>query len=173
MESNFIGYVVAFIVGAAVPIFINWLERKEKRKLFELERKDKYKLIAVEKRLEAHQKAFYYASLFLKAMDIKNSEEVKKIFKEAQKFYSNYSLYLNDNIRSKYLEALGFINAYCPRFEYLNKFPQNERQKALTKYFKEAEKIFELINIIFQEINLEPIALKPKFDVERNEIEPT
>lgn len=57
MNSEILGYILAFLAGSAVPIFISWLERKDKRKQFELERKDKYKLVAIEKRLEAHQKA--------------------------------------------------------------------------------------------------------------------
>ena len=34
MDSNIWGIIVAFIVGAGVPTFNNWLQRKDERKKF-------------------------------------------------------------------------------------------------------------------------------------------
>jgi len=157
MEDNMWGYIIAFLVGAAVPIFINWLERKDKRKQFNLERKDKYKLVAIEKRLEAHQKAYFQCMDFLKAIDYHDESDVRRVFVNGQNFYANYSLYLGEKVREKYLEALGFINAYCPRWNYINEFERIERKEALKKYHKESEKVFELARIIQTEVQLEPI----------------
>ncbi len=157
MESNFIGYIIAFVVGAAVPIFINWLEIREKRKQFELERKDKYKLVAIEKRLEAHQQAYNQTMQFMKAMDYRDKKKVQDVFKNGQDFFSKNSLYLGEKVREKFSESLGFLNAYCPRWDYLNEFKMEDRTNELKKYHKESEKIFELARLIQTEVELEPI----------------
>ena len=149
MGNDLIGYVIAFVAGAIVPVILNWLERR-----------DSYKFIAVEKRLEAHQKAYYQCMQFFKAMDIKDENEIKKIFKNGQEFFASYSLYLNDNIRKKYIEALGFVNAYCPKHSYLNKFLPEERKQALLNYHAQSKKVFELAEIIQKEVKLIPLNFK-------------
>ena len=173
MESNIWGYIVAFIVGAAVPIFINWLERKEKRKLFELERKDKYKLVAVEKRLEAHQKAFKYWSKLIEIIHEDDDEKRNKLLSEAREFFFENNLYLEKKTREEFYLNIGRISNHKTLIQIWRAFTQGqEKEEAHQKLNENWEDIFNFPKIIQSDVDLEPIALKPKFDVEGNEIEP-
>jgi hypothetical protein len=70
------GYVITLIIGAAIPLITIWFQSKEKEKYFELERKEKFKLVAIEKRLEAHQKAFL---LWAKMIEFVHKPDERKI----------------------------------------------------------------------------------------------
>jgi hypothetical protein len=173
MESNFIGYVVAFIVGAAVPIFINSLERKEKRKLFELERKDKYKLIAVEKRLEAHQKAFKYWSKLIEIIHEADDEKRNKLLSEAREFFFENNLYLEKKTRKEFYLNIGRISNHKTLLQIWRDSPRGqEKEKAHEELLKNWESIFNFPKVVQSDVEIEPITLKPEFDVEGNEIEP-
>ncbi len=79
--------IVLVLVGAAIPIFINWLQRKEGRKKFDLQRKDKYKLVAIEKRLEAHQQAFFHWNKLATIIHENDSYIRQSILESARDFY--------------------------------------------------------------------------------------
>lgn len=150
------------IIGGIIGWFITYLK-------FKLERKDKFRIAAIEKRLEAHQKAYSQCMKFFDILDSHDENEVKHAFKDGQTFMANYSLYLEKGTRKKFIEVLGFLNAYCPREKYLKLLGPNERMSGTKKYIEEEEKVFELANLIQTEVALEPIALiNPNQKVKRN-----
>jgi len=141
------------IVGGIIGWFFTYMK-------FKLERKDKFRMAAIEKRLEAHQKAYAQCMTFFDIMNSRDEDEVQKVFKAGQDFMANYSLYLEKGTREKFVEALGFINAYCPRWDYLRDFQKEEYKSELKRIHQESEKIFELSRIIQKEVELEPITLE-------------
>lgn len=144
--------VLLTLLGIFVGSFITVLIQRYDHRV-------KFRLAALDKRLEAHQKAFEQCSFFVSCLDERDAEKVRKVFKDAQTFYSNYSLYLENGTRKKFVEALGFINAFCPRWDYLKDFKQEERQEELKRFHRESQKVFDLASIIQKEVQLEPIVL--------------
>lgn len=124
---------------------------------FKYERKDKFRMAAIEKRLEAHQKAYAQCTKFIEVIDSRDEALVHKVFKEGQEFMSNYAIYLERETRKKFIEALGVVNAYLPKFKYFSEFPYHEREEKYDKFIKEIEKIFNLARVILQEVELEPL----------------
>ncbi len=157
MFTNIILPLATLIIGATIPLITLYLNRK-----------DMYRTVAIEKRLEAHQKAFEQCMFFVNCLDEHDAEKVRQVFKDAQTFYSKYSLYLEKQTRKKFIEALGFINAYCPRWDYLKDFEGEERQRELMKIRKESKKVFDLAAIIQSEVELEPIVPEIKIYAESN-----
>ncbi len=161
MENNFIGYIIAFVVGAAVPIFINWLERKDKRKQFELERKDKYKLVAVEKRLEAHQKALRIWSELIEVIHNRSGDRKNRIIKDAKDFWFNNSIYLETETRKKFTEVIGIVSGYSDMTEaYRSTNDPKEKARLKKEIEKNWNELFKLSSIIQKEVELEPINMK-------------
>jgi len=138
------------ILGIIIGWFFTFMK-------FKLERKDKFRMAAIEKRLEAHQKAYAQCTKFIEVIDSRDETEVHKVFKEGQEFMSNYAIYLERETRKKFIEALGVINAYLPKFKYFSEFPYPEREEKFDKFIKEVEKIFDLARVILQEVELEPL----------------
>jgi len=160
-------YLLTFLVGAAIPLIGILIQRRDKNKLFEIERRDKFKLAALDKRLEAHQKAYALCSVMMVVMDSSDEDEVRKVFKDGQKLMSVYSLYLGNGTRNKFVEALGFLNAYCPSEKFISKFDSNENKRnAMETFLKESERIFDLAKVIQEEVALEPISMD--FKPEKN-----
>lgn len=143
-------------IFAIVGLIIGWLITYIK---FKTERKDKFRMAAIEKRLEAHQKAYALCSKFWVVVDTKRRDEVIDIIQESREFMSNYSLYLESGTRKKMIDVIGFFNAYCPREEFLSKFDAGKRSEALNTYIKEEKRLNELSKLIQEEVALEPISL--------------
>lgn len=153
------------ILGIIIGWFITFWK-------FRLERKDKFRMAAIEKRLEAHQKAYAQCMIFVDVINEHNGEKVKIIFEDARTFYTNYSLYLEKGTRKKFVETLGFINAFCPRWDYLKNFEPNQKKEELERFHRESQKVFDLAKIIQKEVELEPLVestwikqkIRSKFD---------
>ena len=163
MGNNFIGYIIAFIVGAAVPIFINWLERREKRKQFELERKDKYKLVAVEKRLEAHQQAFYHWEKLIEIIHEPDIEKRNIVLLEARKFFFENNLYLEKKTRNEFYVTINRVSNYPNMINiWKNSKDGPAKIKAHEELIKDWNAIQNLPTIIQNDVELEPIKLEIK-----------
>jgi hypothetical protein len=152
-------YIIAVLIGAAIPLIIQKIQSSEKSKFFELERKDKFRMAAVDKRLEAHQKAYAFCLHSLEVMFSSSEEEIQNVFEEGRKLMENHSLYLENGTREKMVEALGFLRAYCPKAKYISEFDPSERKNEIERFHKESQKVFDLATIIQKEVELEPIAL--------------
>lgn len=143
-------------IFAIIGLLIGWLITYIK---FKVERKDRFRMAALEKRLDAHQKAYALCSKFWIVVDTNSRDEVRSIIKEGREFMSNYSLYLENGTRKKMIEVIGFFNAYCPREGFLSKFDPSKRSEALNTYVKEEKKLNELSRLIQEEVALEPISM--------------
>lgn len=158
------GYIVAFIVGAAVPIFINWLERKDKRKYFELERKEKLKMVAIDKRLEAHQQALKLWYDLKSVIHSPDGDPHKiEVLNSARDFWYSNSLYLEKQTRAKFQEAFGIVSNYKMWLEMRHEMhPGKEKDKHTKFYLGYWDEFHNLFEIIQKEVELEP--LKPEED---------
>jgi hypothetical protein len=60
-----------------------------------------------------------------------------------------------------FIAVLGFLNAFCPLDDYLDKFKDEDRGRAFDKYQNKMEDVETLGYLIQKEVQLEPIAIKP------------
>jgi len=151
--------IIALIIGAAIPIIIQYIQTKEKEKYFELERKEKFKLVAIEKRIEAHQQALKYWEL-LRSVIHKPDEDVEKqkIITAANKFWIDFSLYLEKETRLKFKEAIWIVSFYKLWVDNYRDMDNGEKKEEEKKYYmarwSDFHKLFEVIQ---KEVELEPI----------------
>ena len=154
-------FLFSFLAGAAVPIFINWLQRKDERKKFELERKDKYKLVAIEKRLEAHQQAYFHWEKLTSVIHEKDDEKRATIFTDAREFWFSNCLYLEKTTRQEFLVGINRVSNYQPLLAIWKSLPASEEKNHQHQILlNDWESIFKLGDIIQQDVELEPIILK-------------
>lgn len=153
--------IVAFIVGAAVPIFINWLQRRDVRKQFDLQRKDKYKLVAVEKRLEVHQQAF---SQWCKLKDVIHEKDVEKrgdVINTASEFYCHNCLYLEKRSREEFRIVIHLVSNYPTFLEnWKHRDPGPDKEEAHKDMIDAWNRIFKFPEIIQSDVELEPIKME-------------
>ena len=161
-------YILVFITGAAVPVFINWRKRIDDKKNFELERKDKYKLVAIEKRLEVHQQAYARWLEMKRAASIMDNVQRLEIINTARAFWTNNNLYLEPKTRKGFAKVIGYVIANYTRFEIL-KDPKNlsntwEIEKEIEENLKFIEQFGDIIQ---QDVQLEPLRLEDKSELEK------
>lgn len=144
-------------IFAILGIIIGWLITYAK---FKTERKDKFRMAAIEKRLEAHQKAYAVCMRFWDVIDTDSEEEVRSVIKDGKDLMSNYSLYLESGTRKMMVKTIGFFIAYCPREKFVSKFEFSKRKNAYDIFIKESKSLDELSNLIQQEVALEPISIR-------------
>ncbi len=147
-------------------------ERQKMREEFEreihgIDRKDKFKLAALDKRLEAHQKAYTLAIKMNQTLGQSNVEN--EITKECNKFLEEQNLFLNNDIRKMFQESFLFYQQYQYR---LKNAEEHERKASdvTDRVYRSIEIREEKLNnlpfLIEQAVNLEPIEIKelPKDD---------
>jgi hypothetical protein len=157
-------YILAGLIGAAIPLITLWLQSKEKRKYFELERKEKLKMVAIDKRLETHQQAlkqWYSLKAVIHASD--DDPHKTKILEAARDFWYSNSLYLEKQTRAKFQEAFGIVSNYKMWLEMGHEMqPGKEKDKHTKFYLGYWDEFHNLFEIIQKEVELEPI--KPEED---------
>jgi hypothetical protein len=96
------GYAIAVVAGVifseAIRWFRDWRQGKEK-----------YRVMLYEKRLEAHQGAFYHVEQLLNPLRdyftgfglSTLSTEMQQVYREAKKFYDSNCLYLDEQSRNE------------------------------------------------------------------------
>ena len=100
------GYVIAVVLGVAISelirLFHDWQERHEK-----------YRLMIYEKRLEAHQEAFYWVRelnrLFtgsMADMDQDRVDKIKEIINKVDTWWGSHCFYLDDKSSDSVLEVM-------------------------------------------------------------------
>lgn len=153
-------YILTFLVGAAIPISINWLQRRDERKQFELERKDKYKLAAIDKRLETHQQAYiHWYNLYSVVLDKPGSKR-SKVIDNTRDFWIKNNLYLESKTRNDFLDVMDRVSNH-PRYLYqwVNAKSVAEGEKAEERAKENFRSIEQLGMTIQSDVQLEPIAL--------------
>ena len=164
-------YILTFLIGAAVPITINSLQRLDERKKFELERKDKYKLIAIEKRLEAHQQAYFLWDKLIHIIHEKDFEKKNNIISEAREFWFQNNLYLEPKTRNDFNETIFRVSMHSFYLQANKDAFQGEDKTKTAKEVKDNwDFILELGSTIQKDVQLEPIILKIDINEQSKEL---
>ncbi len=162
-------YILAFLVGAAIPTFNNWLQRKDERKKFELGRKDKYKLVAIERRLDAHQQAYKHWNKLVEIIHEKDEDKRNIIIGAARKFFFDNSLFLEKKTRKGFIVTVNQVKNYPIALNMWQVLPQgSEKKEAHKALIREWESIYNFENILQEDIELEPIITEKKQTPEGN-----
>jgi len=157
-------FILAILIGAAIPLITLWLQSKEKRKYFELERKEKFKLVAIDRRIETHQQVFLRWHKLLSVIHKSDDDEVKNdILNECSTFWKNNALYLEKNTREGFRRAVNIVSFYTTHLEIAKEESEKSaKEKAKQIYMDDWNYFMNLFNVIQQEVALEPI--KPEED---------
>ncbi len=71
------------------------------------EQKERFRVMTFEKRLEAHQKAYYWWNNLNRVLNVGDTEEIHRIANEAREWYDSSCLFLDTNSRR---EMVGLTN---------------------------------------------------------------
>jgi len=100
MDAAWVG-LIGIIIGVILSELIRWLRERG-------EGEEKYRVMLYEKRLEVHQKAFYYVEQLMDQLrgyferyEYPNRDELAAIYREARGFYYSNSLYLDELSRAE------------------------------------------------------------------------
>jgi TPR repeat protein len=93
-------------IGAGISEYRNWRERK-----------NRLRIMTFEKRLEAHQKAYYWCHKLNEVLNISNKSEIHRISNEAREWWNNNSLYLDAVSRSKMVGLFNLAHMYADDHE--------------------------------------------------------
>ncbi len=100
--------LLGIFVGAFITLLVQMFDRK-----------DKYRLIAIEKRLEAHQRAFI---LWFELLNVihkpDGTTEKTDVINRANDFWVNNALYLEKNTRHDFREAANIVAFYKQDLEF-------------------------------------------------------
>jgi len=147
------------IIGGLIGSFITYV-------VFKLERKDKFRMVAIEKRLEAHQKAF---SMWYKLIWVIHSPitERTKVISEARDFWITNCLYLEKNTRKEFDVVINLVDGYSDKLRYSKETSDPKLKENIRRDFmKDWERIFDLPKFIQSEVELEPIVIDLKITPE-------
>lgn len=160
-------YLIAILVGAAIPLISMRFQSKEKRRYFELESKDKLKMVAIERRLESHQQA--YAMWYRLIWVIHASKQERaKVITEARNFWTNNWLYLEKNTRKEFDIIIKLVDGYSDKLEMGKRSTDPLQKEKISKEFMgDWERIFELPKLIQKEVELEPIVIDVNISPEK------
>jgi len=127
-----VAVVFGTLLGVSIGEFRQWRERRER-----------YQLMTFEKRLEAHQRAFYWCHKLNVVLNRKDPKEIHKIADEAREWWDDNCLFLDQNSRQKMIPLFNFANQYANEIEDPNRFDThvghhvwsylNESLKAITE----------------------------------------
>ncbi len=152
-------YIIAILMGAAIPLITIWLQSREKRKYFELERKEKLKMVAIENRLKAHQQALKYWDDLRSVIHSPDSDKRKReILKASRDFWYLNCLYLEKQTRFNFRKAFWIVSNYKIWLDLSREMtPGKERDEHKKFYMDCWDDFHKLFEIIQKEVELEPI----------------
>jgi hypothetical protein len=156
---------LSLLIGAGIPVLTLYIQSREKQKYYELEIKEKLKLLVVEKRIEAHQKAF---ALWYELQEVifpkGDYDKQSKVFNKAYEFWNNNALYLEKNTRNDFRKVITVISGYADEImEYRQEADPIEKKHAKKAYLDSWNFIQSVHATIQQEVMLEP--LRPELDI--------
>jgi len=146
--------LLGVVIGAVITLVI-----------FRIDRKDKFRFAAIERRLEAHQEAFKFWYELLSVIHKPGENKVKQdVLNEAYDFWENNALFLEKRTRKNFREAINIVSFYHGDLIYEREATEPEdKRKAKQRYIENWYYFMDLIDIIQQEVELEP--LKPEIKV--------
>jgi hypothetical protein len=128
------------------------------REIHAIDRRDKFKLAALDKRLEAHQRAYTLAIKMNQTLGQPN--EGREVEQKCKTFWEEQNIFLSNDIRKKFQEPLFFYQEYHYRVQNADEHEQKVRDGLLNKIESSEDKLRNLPFIIEQAVNLEPIEIK-------------
>ena len=154
-------YIIALIIGAAIPLITIWFQSREKQKYFELERKEKFKMVEIEKRLAAHQEAIKQWNYLQSIIHSDYNDHKTKIINNAREYWLNNCLYLEKRTRKKFAQGINIVSNYRLMLD-VNKTLEDKKQKKENskEYLKQWEEFHRLFETIQEDVELEPIKLE-------------
>ena len=90
------------ILGGVVAFFLNWIKYRWDKKREKANQKHKLQRACLDKRLDVIQQAYIY--WYEIKSNLLNVESVKEKAIEAKEFWISYNLYLDSNLRDKYIK---------------------------------------------------------------------
>jgi hypothetical protein len=101
------------VVGVFVGFGIN--EYRYRR-----ERKERYQVMTFEKRLTAHQKAFYWCNKLNEALNSNDKDRIHNTANRAQEWWNGNCLYLDPASRKNMIGLMNLSHMYAQRFNSTN-----------------------------------------------------
>jgi len=114
-QIPFIGLLGA-IIGILATAFWNWRERKER-----------FKVMSFEKRLEAHQLAFYWNQTIYHSLSSRDPEQISKCIREAQEWWNSNCLLLDKKSQKSFISVFNSGNRYSRNIRRPGSEPEAER----------------------------------------------
>lgn len=125
------------------------------------DRKDKYRMIAIEKRLQAHQDAFYQWYKLKNAIHLQDDDKREEIITEANDYFFKNALYLENETREEFYRTIKRVTFYPSYLENWKSSRQvEEKEKAYKELMENWNAIWELPNIIQNEMKLDPFVVE-------------
>ena len=129
------------------------MEQKFSREMADRERQDKFRLAALDERMKTHQqRAFTLAQLM--SHSIHTSFKIRsRVIKDCEAFWESSALYLTDEARRRFREALGHFNMYSVHYNAWKHDRENpEHSKNLERAFNAIQELpAKLISIVDRE----------------------
>ncbi|MFC1954824.1 hypothetical protein ACFLVZ_03275 [Chloroflexota bacterium] len=112
--SSFMGYgqfmntqialfgLIGVLMGIAATSFYKWIDRKER-----------FRVMTFEKRLEIHQRAYYWNQKIYSELSSKNANTLRNIAQEIQEWWNNNSLLLDEKSRTSMISVINSTNRYA------------------------------------------------------------
>ncbi|MBA7472089.1 hypothetical protein ES707_07409 [subsurface metagenome] len=108
--------LLGVIIGILATAFWNWRERKER-----------FKVMTFEKRLEAHQLAFYWNQTIYHSLSSRDAEQISKCIREAQEWWNGNCLLLDEKSQKSFLSVFNSGNRYSRNIRRPGSEPEAER----------------------------------------------
>jgi hypothetical protein len=139
------------------------VERQKMREDFEREmqageRKDKFRLAALDRRLDAHQRAFTLARRMIFTLRSSDPTETNKLSSECKLFWEEQSLFLSNEVRKQFWKCFLFYNFYGQEIETIKSLKQTDSEyykKANESLRAEREQLNNLPSLIENAVDLE------------------
>lgn len=77
------------------------------------ERKERFRVMTFEKRLEAHQKAYYWWSNLNRVLNVGEAQEIHKVASEAREWFDNSCLFIDTNTRRGMVRLINLSHMYA------------------------------------------------------------
>jgi hypothetical protein len=98
--------LIGVVVGSGLTAGFNYYRDRR-------EREEKYRVMLYEKRLEAHQRAFYYIQKLNEVLNTaQNDEDIWKVTREAREWWDSNCLYLDEESRKEMIPAINYAAIY-------------------------------------------------------------
>lgn len=101
-------WLIALFTLLGVMLGLGYSEYKNRQ-----ERKERFRIMTFDKRLEAHQKAYYWWNELNRVLNIGDADEIHKIASEAREWWNGSCLFLDTNSRRDMVRLINLSHMYA------------------------------------------------------------